>query len=68
MKEPKVEQKKGFTVTDFRGVGRPEPPKPQCRVCGSEEEHSSQYGKPTMACIEFLREEIAVLKKELEKK
>ena len=27
-----------------------------CRVCGSRDIHSREYGKPTMECIEHLRE------------
>jgi len=41
-----------WTVTDRRGK---ETPKPVCRVCGSYDEHSTEYNKPTMACIEYLR-------------
>jgi len=29
-----------------------------CRVCGAVEVHSSEYGKPTMGCIEYLRSQI----------
>lgn len=43
----------GFTVNDRRGV---EEPKEVCRVCGSPTAHSKDYGKPTMGCIEYLRE------------
>lgn len=32
-----------------------------CRVCGSAK-HYSDYNRPTMACIELYREEIAYLK------
>jgi hypothetical protein len=37
-------------------------PKEACRVCGSSDVHSTQYSKPTMGCIEYLRKEISVAK------
>jgi len=39
---------------------------PVCRVCGSKEIHQSAYGKPTMACVEFLRTEYRKLQEEFE--
>lgn len=47
----KIEQKEGYTVIDRRGYVEP------CRVCLCPTEcHSTQYGKPTMKCIEYLRD------------
>jgi hypothetical protein len=47
---------KAYTVTDRRGVDNEV--KSPCRVCGSPVEHSMDYSRPTMKCIEFLRETI----------
>jgi hypothetical protein len=38
-----------------------EHPDEVCRVCGSSVVHSKQYGKPTMDCITYLKNIIAVL-------
>jgi hypothetical protein len=43
-----------FTVIDKRGLGVFKP-KEVCRVCGSTDVHSTQYNKPTMDCIHYLK-------------
>ena len=51
------------TVNDRRGQVQP---KPTCRVCGCETEHTSEYNKPTMLCIGYLREQIKERDEKLE--
>jgi len=58
------EQRNGFVVNDRRGEKEP---KPTCRVCGSQNEHSKNYNQPTMACIKYLRNIIKALEKELDR-
>ena len=59
------EKEKGYTVTDRRGMeSGQEHPEEVCRVCGSKEVHSKQYGKPTMECINFLQTRIQSLETE----
>jgi hypothetical protein len=53
-----------YTVNDKRGK---EPPKENCRVCGSTEVHSKEYNKPTMDCIKYLRSKIAELEAKVKK-
>lgn len=36
-------------------------PKEVCRVCSSEEIHTTKYNNPTMKCIKYLREKISSL-------
>lgn len=43
----------GIMVNDKRGEDKPQE---ACRVCGSQEVHSMEYNKPTMDCIEYLKE------------
>ncbi len=52
------EKKEGFIIHDRRGEVEP---KPVCRVCGSQDEHTRDYNFPTMQCIKYLREKIAKL-------
>lgn len=55
----KIEHKEGYTLIDRR---EPEP----CRVCLCPTEcHSTQYGEPTMKCIQYLREARESAEKEL---
>lgn len=51
----KQEQRPGYTIIDKRGA---EPLRLLCRVCGSSVEHSKDYNKPTMACINWLKDQI----------
>lgn len=56
------EENKPYTITDRRGMSKgQEHPNEVCRVCGSKEVHSKQYGKPTMDCITFLQNKIREL-------
>lgn len=41
-----------YTVNDRRGT---RPVDEVCRVCGSEEVHTTNYNQPTMACVAYLR-------------
>ena len=41
-----------YKINDRRGK---EPPKEVCRICGSPQIHSREYGNPTMDCIRYLR-------------
>ncbi len=50
---------KPYTIVDKRGMNEgQEHPEEICRVCGSKEVHSKKYGKPTMECIKFLKDQI----------
>ena len=52
-------EKKPYTITDRRGMeSGQEHPEEVCRVCGSKVVHSKQYGKPTMECIKYLKDQI----------
>jgi hypothetical protein len=37
-----------------------------CRVCGSKEVHSTQYNRPTMDCVEFLRQCMSDMRETIE--
>ena len=53
----------GYTVIDKRGEEKDKPL--PCRVCGCPTaEHSKSYLKPTMECIQYLREQVALYKSE----
>jgi hypothetical protein len=55
---------KPYTITDKRGMSKgQEHPKEVCRVCGSKEVHSKKYGKPTMDCITYLKNQVSELQK-----
>lgn len=41
-----------YTINDRRDEKKSEE---VCRVCGSPQVHSKEYGKPTVNCIEYLR-------------
>lgn len=56
------ENKNGYTIIDKRYQ---EKPKEVCRVCGSYEVHTQNYNHPTMKCIEYLRNEIILLKEKV---
>jgi len=62
-----MSEEKGYTINDRRGLNKgQEEPNEVCRVCGSQEVHSKEYGKPTMECIEYLRKRIVDLEFQLE--
>lgn len=48
-----------YTITDRRGGQNP---REVCRVCGAGECHTVEYGRPTMQCVQFLRDEIEGLR------
>jgi hypothetical protein len=53
---------KPYTITDKRGLEKgQETPNEVCRVCGSQEVHSKKYGKPTMECIKYLKNQVSEL-------
>ena len=57
-------EEKPYTITDKRGMNEgQEHPEEVCRVCGSKTVHSKKYGKPTMECIKFLKDQISQLEK-----
>jgi hypothetical protein len=59
---------KPYTITDRRGLNEgQEHPEEVCRVCGAQVVHSKEYGKPTMECIIFLNNTIAILSEKLTK-
>ena len=54
-----------YKINDKRGK---EEPQEVCRRCGSEHAHVWNYtDPPTMACIEYLREQVSELRKFVEK-
>jgi hypothetical protein len=51
-------KKKDYTITDRRGMSDgQEHPEEVCRVCGSKEVHSKNYGRPTMECVRYLQDQ-----------
>jgi hypothetical protein len=53
---------KRYTITDRRGMNDgQELPDEVCRVCGATTIHSKKYGQPTMECITYLKNIVAVL-------
>ncbi len=55
---------KSYTIVDKRGMNEgQEHPEEICRVCGSQEVHSKEYGKPTMDCIKYLKDQVSHLEK-----
>lgn len=60
-----MSEEKPYTITDRRGMKEgQEHPDEVCRVCGSNEVHSKEYGKPTMECITFLQNQIVLLERQ----
>ncbi len=59
-----MSEDKPYTITDRRGMKEGQEHSDEvCRVCGSKEVHSKQYGKPTTECITFLKNQIVLLER-----
>lgn len=55
-----MEKEKSYTINDRRGLELKDGQECMdevCRVCGSQEVHSKEYGRPTLECVRYLKDQ-----------